>query len=728
MARIKQSVVQRDFSIMELREDFLDADGEEMRARSLRGAWNMRSMTTRVAQARPGSFHIRNFPQAIKAVEIRPADGKTYAVVTRAGGLDVINSTGSTVASFNRPDWGDGMGIWVTAARERTFLGHPTAGLFVLLYQDGAWSLNPWEFTQAEGGEIAQPYWAFRKDVSIKPSGRIGSITVTSNTAVFSPAYVGQRIRYGWREILITGYLGPTSVKGDVIGTLPPSFELTVSSSQDFRVGEVLVGEGTDWQGLLVGKLPDSRIQVASLQFFSGPDINEKITGPGGGAKVTAKTEITPLPSTIWDEPLMSPVRGFPRSASAISGRLAFVDFPQVPDMICISSARDIQDFKVGAADDDAIVRQEGDGAPRFLHAVSAGDLLLFSDRGCYYVPVRDNGVLTPSSFNAVLFDQRGSSIIRPVNVDDGVVFVEANGETISAALLDGNVYLKWSVRALTPFHHHLIKTPVVICGPAINSPEAEKYLFVVNQDGTMAAMSWSLKLGDETIGFSPWGTAGAYRHVAPIFGAYWAFVDREVGGSSVRMLERFDYEAYVDSAVRAGSAILSTDLIVNGETLTVNGDPLTVGQPGAPHLAGLEVSILDGVHFVGKTQASPAGVIDTLDVPAGRIQVGLGFEARADIWPVELINVERVGMVTVRVIQISVSVQDTTAFQMILNGERRTVGGYSAGALFSEPPELHTKVFRAPVMGRRDHPELSVVKHIPGPFRILAVGQEVQG
>lgn len=728
MARIKQSLVQRDFSLMELREDFLDADGEEMRARSLRGAWNLRAMTTRVAQARPGSFYVRDFPGAAYATEIRPADGKVFSVVIRAGGLDVISSSGASVASFSRPAWGDGTSVWVAAARERTFIGHPTAGISVLLYTNGAWTLSPWKFAPAEGGELAQPYWAFRKDVSIKPSALAGTITVTSNTAVFSPAYVGQRIRYGWREIQVTGYLSPTSITGTVVGTLPPSFELTVNFNADFRVGEVLVGEYTDWQGLLVEKIGADKLRVATLQFFAGPDNGEKITGPSGSAKMTTKIGITPLPSTVWDEPLMSPHRGFPRSASAISGRLAFVDFPQVPDMICISSARDIQDFKIGAADDDAIVRQEGDGAPRFLHAVSAGDLLLFSDRGCYYVPVRDNGVLTPSSFNAVLFDQRGASPIRPVNVDDGVVFVEANGETISAALLDGNVYLKWSVRALTPFHHHLVKTPVGLCGPAINSPEAEKYLFIVNQDGTLAAMSWSLKLGDETVGFSPWGTAGAYRHVAPIFGAYWSFVDRQVGGTAVRMLERFDYEAYVDSAVSAGGAILSADLTVNGQPLTVNGAPFRIGQPGAPHLAGLEVSVLDGVHFVGTAQASPQGVIDTLDVPVDRIQVGLGFEARADIWPVELINVERVGMVTVRVIQISVSVQDTTAFQMILNGERRTVGGYSAGALFSEPPALHTKVFRAPIMGRRDHPQLSVVKHIPGPFRILAVGQEVQG
>lgn len=723
MARLKQSVVQRDFSLMELREDFLDADGEEMRAKSLRGALNMRAMTTRVAQARPGTFYARDFPGAVSVTEIRPADGLTFGVVIRQNGLTVIDKNGAGVIAFTRTAWGDGKSIWVAAARERTFIGHPEAGISVLRYEAGTWTLTPWDFTQAEGGEIAQPYWAFSRDVSLKPSGRSGTVTLTASKPIFSAAYVGQRVRYGFREIQITQFISATTLKGNVVSALPSSFELTVETVSDFRPGEVLIGEDTDWQGLLVQKLSGNKLRVVTLQFFQGPDVNEKITGPSGGSKVTAKTEIEPLPSTIWDEPLMSPHRGYPRSASAISGRLAFVDFPQVPDMIAISSARDIQDFKAGAADDDAIVRQEGDGAPRFLHAVNAGDLLLLSDRGCYYVPIRDNGVLTPSSFNAVLFDQRGSSTIRPANVDDGVVFVEANGQTISAALLDGNVYLKWSVRALTPFHHQLIKTPVSICGPAINSPEAEKYLFIVNEDGTLAAMSWSMKLGEETVGFSPWVTEGAYRHVAPIFGAYWCFVDRPT-----RMLERFDYDAYVDSALAGASTALNAGLTANGDQITVNQEPLNIVQPGARHLAGKTVAILNGPHYAGSVTAQMNGVIDTLGVPPDEMQVGIPFEARADIWPVELVDSPRIGMVTVRVMQISISVQNTTAFQIVCNGLTRTVGGYSAGALFSEPPPLHTKVFRAPVMGRRDHPQLSVVKHIPGPFRILAVGQEVQG
>ena len=723
MASVKQVVMQRDFSLMELRQDFLDADGDEMRARSLKGAMNMRSMTTRVAQARPGSFFVRHIPDAVSFTEVRPEDGSILAVVVRASALEVIDDTGEAVARFTDVPWTTGLAVWVREARDRVFIGHP-GGLLILAWADGAWTLNPWTFLAAEGGEIAQPYWSFQRNISILPSARTGRITVKASKPIFSGKYVGTRIRYGYREIKVAQYLSPTEVTGDVVGQLPPSFDVTVESGADFRVGEIVVGQDTDWQGFVISKPSTNVLRAVTTHFFAGPDVGERLSGTAGSSKVTAKTEIAPQPSTIWDEALFSRARGFPRSASVIGGRMVFVDFPQVPDLIVMSSARDLQDFRVGSDDDDAIVRQEGDGAPRFLHAINAGDLLLLSDRGCYYVPVRENAALTPTTFNAILFDKRGASPIPPVNVDDGVVFVEANGEGIAAALLDGNVYLKWSVQPLTLFHHHLIKAPVGLCGPAIGSKEAEKYLFIVNGDGTLAAMSWSMKLGEEAVGFSPWSTTGEYRHVAPLFGGYWALVDRAQG----KFVEQFDSEAWLDCAARRGASFGAAILTANGVTVTADGDEIEIDTPGAAHLPNTKVSVVSGPSYVGDFTLGPTGALNLPSISAETAQIGLPFTARMDLWPVELVESPRIGMLTARVIRLSVSVQDTTAFQIACNRSLRTLGGYAAGDDLSKPPPLHTGVFRAPVIGRRDHPELSVIKHIPGPFRVLAVGQEVQG
>lgn len=719
--------MQRDFSLMEMRGDLLDADGDEMRARSLRGALNMRSMTTRIAQARPGTFFVRNSPRAQQMVEIRPEAGKAFAVVINDTSLEIINAAGWTAKRIASVPWSDGKSVWIADNRDEVFIGHPT-GIHVLRYNGGQWALTPWTFLSSEGGEIAQPYWSFNRDVSLRPSDRTGSITVEASEPVFSPAYVGQRIRYGYREIAITAYLSPTKLRGTVIGTLPPSFQITVTNNSDFRVGEVIIGQDTNWQGLIIQKPGAKLLNVVTLQFFEGPDDGEKVSSPTGSSKVEGKAEITPpLPSPVWDEPLLSPARGYPRSASVISGRMVFVDFPQVPDLIALSSVRDLRDFKVGAEADDAILRQEGDGSPRFLHAINAGDLLLLADRGCYYVPIRDGSRLTPQTFNAIRFDERGVSTIRPVRVDDGVVFIENNGESVSAAMLDGNVYLKWSVQPLTLFHHHLIKSPIAMCGPSIASKEAEKYLFIINDDGTAAAMSWSMKLGDESVGFSPWVTQGRFVNIAPLFGGYWPIIDRTVNGSTVRMTERFSPGAYVDCCTPPGAWIAGRFLTADGETVEANGIPLRVDPPAAAHLPLTSVAVLSGVSFIGEFKTDSSGNLPPGIVSSATAQIGLPFVSVIEPWPVELIESPRIGMISARVIRLSVSVKDTTAFQTICNGTARTHGGHSVTSFGGAPP-LHTEVFRVPVMGRRDHPYLAIKKHIPGPFTVMAVGQEVQG
>jgi len=46
VARVKQTITQRDFSYMEIREDFLERDDLDVRKASLRGAENIRTLAS----------------------------------------------------------------------------------------------------------------------------------------------------------------------------------------------------------------------------------------------------------------------------------------------------------------------------------------------------------------------------------------------------------------------------------------------------------------------------------------------------------------------------------------------------------------------------------------------------------------------------------------------------------------------------------------------------------
>lgn len=718
--------MQRAFTQMEVREDFLEADDLEVRGQSLRKATNMRALSTRVAESRGGTFFVRELSDALDIVEIKPEVGLKFGLILNDNSMQIVDQYGRLVYTNNSVPWKDASTLWVNPYRKKVVIGSELSGINVLTYSDGNWTFAPFAFLPAPGGELAQPYWAYEQEALITPSADNGTITVTASLPIWTSDYVGLRIRYGSREIEITEFISSTVLRGNVINKLPPSFRITVADASEFRVGEAVVGADTGYQGLIVS-ISGNQLRIVTLAFFEGPDVAEELSSPSGSSAITVKTSISLEASPVWDEPLMSPVRGYPRSSSNVSGRIVFLDFPQVPDAIALSSSRAIEDFKVGAEDDDAIVRQVGDSAPRWLHAINMGDLILLADNGVYNVPARDNGVISPSTFNTVFIDNVGSSEIEPVKVDDGVVFVEASGEAVSAVVLDGNVYLKWSVRDLTTFHSQLIKSPKRLCGPSLGSTSADKFMFVVNGDGTLAAVSWQQSIRDENVGFAPWETQGTFINVAPIFNGYWAIVDRQVQGGTVRFLERFSDDAFLDCAVESTGASALEFLQVNGSTLEVNGDDLAIRAPVAEHLAGATVAFYSNGWDGGDFVVNPDGTLPDEPVVTGPRQIGLNYEARLMPWPVEVIESERAGTLTARVLQAIISVQNTLGFKARCNNTTSQIEAYKAGDDLDLPPVPRTRVYRFAVYGNRDHPEIEFIKDRPGPFRVLATGQRVQ-
>lgn len=717
---VKRTITQRSFVLGETRADLLEADDTQMRQQSIKRGENVRITAARGLKARDGTFWCSHADGARDLVEIRPKSGLIFGLIITDTALNVIDASAGIEFSQTSVPWSSSEQVWVEPFREETIIGGEF-GIYVLTYSATGWAFGEFEFETGASGEVSQPYWAFDKTLNMTPSARSGAITLKSSGAIWSIDYVGLHVRYGGRQILITGYVSPTVVNGTVASILPPSFDLVVANGSLFKAGDTVTGQDTDYQGLVIS-VSGNTLKVATMTFFDGPDVGEKLSSSVGTSEVISKAEISPLPSPLWDEPLMSPVRGYPRAGASAAGRLALVDFPLVPSAICLSSVRSVRDFKVGSEDDDAIARTVGDNSPRFLHAVNAGDLLLFSDRGLYYVSLRDGGLLTAATFNAILVDKTACSTVRPVAINDGVIFVEASGFAISAALLDGNIYLKWSVRQISTFHNQQIKTPVKMCGPSLYAEAPEKYVFVINADGTVAAMSWFDDFNPESIGFVPWSTQGDFVSISPVFGGYWAIVDRVIDGATVRFFERFSSDAMLDCTVSVSSLDV---LMVNGATLTVNGQALQIASPNATPLAGATVTVWDAGFDYGDHVVQSDGSIDaTISSDA---VAGFNFASTVGVWPVEMIESERAGMLKARVIAGSVSMMSSQKIKIICNSSTKTVGGYAFGDPLDEPPPERTRLHRFGVLGRRDHPTIEFIKDRPGTFHILAVTQEVQ-
>ncbi len=702
----KQALTQRSFILGQPREEFLEAADIDLTDNSLRVAENVRIKATRTIAQRPGTERVAQYaPSATlttpkTAHEIRPADGLVYGLEITFTSAVVVDADGATVWSASLP--GGTMSslevasLWVAPFGYETIIGTGSR-MLMLTYNGTTFSIAAFTFDVGPGASLAQPYWSYVSGVTLTPSALTGAITVTASAALFTASWVGMRIRYGRKEILITGYTSATQVSGTVISQLPPSYRLTLSTTAGLVVGDAVIGADTDFNGLVIA-IGGSDVDVVTISFFDGPDVSEKLSFPSGTATVSAKTSISPLASPIWDEPIMSPIRGYPRSGTSAGGRLFLCDFPQAPDAIVASSVRAVTDMLVGDEDDDAIARAIGDNRPRLLHVVNAGDVLIFTNLGSYLVSLRDGTALTPSNFNPIKFDARGCSEARPAPVDDGVVFIEASGKAIAAATLSGNIYLKWSVRTLSTYHTQLFTGPIQLCGPPSDCTFEDKYLFVVNADGTVVAMSWVDGFDVEKVGFVPWTTSGTFTYVAPIFGGYWFFATRTINAGAYKFIERLSVDAIMDCEMDA-TTTLPTGF--NGTTMDVAGQGW------------------DGGQVVIASNAVPGDFPDDA-------RVGFNFTSRVMPWPKKLIQHPYAGLRPCRCIRAAASVLNTGVFQIRCNATTQSFGGYEFGDALDEPPADKTRIYRASVIGRRHHPEIEFIKPRPSRFQILAITQEV--
>jgi hypothetical protein len=709
--------VQRDFSLLQTKIDFLERDDLDLRNRSLRQARNVQATISGAVEARPGTQFIREIPNGTTLwEEIWPENDVKRFVYASDTDLYVMEEDGTIDFTTSSVGWTSADDLWMAKFRDQVVIGHPTTGMQVLSYNGGAWSLDDWTFATTSQGESAQPFWSFNPGTSITPSADSGSITVTATAPVFTAAHVGSTIRYAGSQIEITGYTSATEVDGTVSdANLPPSYAITFNweARAFFTAGNIVICADSGFQGVIaqVAFLPGSpaveTVYVVALNQLK-PEVGEILSGPSFSDEIVSVTEEgTPRPTSFWDESLMSDARGWPGSGAAASGRMIFCNFPELPDVIVGSSVRAINDIEIGAADDDGFARREGDGSPRFLHAINAGDLLLLADRGLYVVPLREGAALSPTTFNAELFDHRGASSVKPALVGRGIVFGEAGGRKVGFAYLDGNVVLKWNVRTISEMYDDIITEPVHICGPAADNSLPERYLIITNADGTAAAMRYFGSLDEATTGFSLWRTNDPdnFLGFAPIFGGYYAIVDRDVDGSTKYYIEKLDADTYVDCAKFTAAGV----------------------QPDMSHLRGETIQFYDNGYDLGDRVMPVSGAMGDQPDMADGGQAGLAIVSTVAPWPKAVTDSMRDGRFPTRTFMFHVSVQGTGLFDATCNNHTRTLGGYDVGSDLSEPPPVRTKPYRIPFFGRSFHPLMVVKKVRPGPFKILQVGQEVQ-
>lgn len=508
---------------------------------------------------------------------------------------------------------------------------------------DGTWTLSVFTFSDTVNGKVSQPFYDKfnRIDVTMGLSAYSGTgVTMTFSDPVLVAGHVGLRFRYLTRcEVLVTGVTSSTVGTVTIIDRIYPTLLVTVVASSKFKVGQVVQGTVSNVLGIVSAVPGGTTVEVILLEGYdyfvydSGdPAATDTLVGPEGGSKLTASpSEVTtPGTSSIWDEQLISAVRGYPGEVTVHKNRLCLTAFPQATDVFTASALGNFYNFEVGPEDEDAIQEELGaDPNSQIRHAVSTEQLLLFTDRGLYFVPESPENPLSPNTIEFSWVAPDGASLVEPAEVTEGILFIDDAAGRLMLAAMTGNVRRPWNVAELSEVAYDLLTGPKRLAVSNGLDGRSERYALILNDDGSIACMMY--RRGSEVVGFSKWTHGeGTFTDITTVRDQL--FLTSKVG--SLYTMSKASFSATCDDERAYTSAVTA----LNGLTGYAVKDRAVIGS-------GVVASgLVPGV------------------APASGLKVGFDFEV--DLTPAPRIDTRR-GWARVRVPQVWVDVIDTGAFHI---------------------------------------------------------------
>ncbi len=258
-------------------------------------------------------------------------------------------------------------------------------------------------------------------------------------------------------------------------------------------------------------------------------------------------------------EPAFSERRGFPRCGTFFAGRLWVGGCLSLPQSLFSSRSGNYYDFNSTEtfADYGIYYTMDTDSVSAIYNIYAGRHLTILSSSAEFYDPSSLDGVPTPETFFTRRTTRRGSLEGLPAfDVQGGLVFVERYGKSIMEIVFE-ETNQSYNSTSLTTLAPHLITTPVDMAFRTAISVEEADYLYVVNDDGSMATFC---TLRNERVNaWSLTTTEGNFRNVAVVGSDTMVVVVRNIDGTDRFFLEHFDDDLYMDSADSGLSGVSST-------------------------------------------------------------------------------------------------------------------------------------------------------------------------
>lgn len=262
----------------------------------------------------------------------------------------------------------------------------------------------------------------------------------------------------------------------------------------------------------------------------------------------------------------------YPSAVSYYQQRRIFANSNNAPEGVWLSFINSFKNFisYQPIADDNSIFfNLVGRQVNEILHIVDLDNLFLLTTGGEWSIDGDDSRIIRPSSINARQRSYNGSSSIRPIVVNDTIIYVQSRGSIVRDMYHDNGLVGS----DLTIFSHHLFDGKTVVDWGFQRSTNS--ILWIAMSDGGVLGLTYvreqqvySWHRHDfqnglvESIEVVPEGTED-YVYMA---------IKRTINGSTVRYIERFTSREISEGTDITDSKILDSSLSLDGtnETATV--------------------------------------------------------------------------------------------------------------------------------------------------------------
>jgi hypothetical protein len=361
---------------------------------------------------------------------------------------------------------------------------------------------------------------------------------------------------------------GETGVSVARTGTLTYTITISGESTKDFELFSAYVTEGSTSHEIEFTKVP-----------------------PAG----------SPRKEDVW-----SATRGYPKSACFYEGRLVLGGTESKPQSIFMSKTGSFFDFDIDDGDDDEAIfatissRKLND----IIDVYPGRNLQIFTSGAEFSITSRP---VTPSNISIQPQTSHGASNIEVQDVDGSTIFIDRHGKALLGFLYSFNEDA-YTTDDRSVLASHLINQPVDMALLAGTASDDANWLFIVNGDGTATILN-TLRSQDIN-GYTKWTTDGNIKSVCVVDEELYMSVEREVDGSTLMYIERWDFTHKLDCSVKKTAAQL--------------------GIGAVTHLFNEQVQIIvDDKGYVLPPRTVGTSNVITLDpdeVYAGDYEVGLLF------------------------------------------------------------------------------------------------------